>query len=66
MVLSDVPSVVLLLLLSLVITVTPMVLLVLAEVESMINVKDTILVVDVPNEFDVLLAVTWILPIQDN
>ena len=58
------PSVVLLIL-SLVITVTPVVLLVLAEVESMMDVKDTKPVVGVAIEFDMLLVVTWILPIQE-
>ena len=64
MVVSSVPSVVLLIL-SLVITVTPVVLLVLAEVESMMDVKDTATVVGVAIEFDMLLVVTWILPIQE-
>ena len=61
---SSVPSVVLLIL-SLVITVTPVVLLVLVEIESMMDVKDTTLVVGVPIELDMLLAVTWMLPIQE-
>ena len=65
MVFSDVPSVVLLIL-SLVTTVNLVVLLVLAEVESMMDVKDTTLAVGVPIELDMLLAVTWILPAQDN
>ena len=63
-VVSSIPSVVLLIL-SLVITVTPVVLLVLAEVESMMDVKDTTPVVGVAIEFDMLLVVTWILPIQE-
>ena len=64
MVVSSISSVVLLIL-SLVITVTPVVLLVLAEVESMMDVKDTTPVVSVAIEFDMLLVVTWILPIQE-
>ena len=64
MVVSSIPSVVLLIL-SLVITVTPVVLLVLAEVESMMDVKDTTPVVGVAIELDMLLVVTWILPIQE-
>ena len=62
MVMSDVPSVVLLIL-----SVNLVVLLVLAEVESMMDVKDTTLVVamGVPIELDILLAVTWILSIQE-
>ena len=65
MVFPDVSSVVLLIL-SPVITVNLVVLLVLAEVESMMDVKDTTLVVGVPIELDMLLVVTWTLPIQDN
>ena len=64
MVVSSISSVVLLIL-SLVITVTPVVLLVLVEIESMMDVKDTTLVVGVPIELDMLLAVTWMLPIQE-